>query len=840
MQRQSLLDYIEIFRSHGEECAYVQREGYRTVRWSYSEVVDTAFRFARELENREIQRGEAILLWGPNRAEWVAVFLGCLLRGVVVIPMDDIASPDFAARVAAFSSVRLAVISEQHSIPGVPSLRLEGLQREIGQNPATTSPVELGPDDHLEIVFTSGTTAEPKGVVITHGNVLSNVEPLEREIRKYLKYEWLVHPIRFLNLLPLSHVFGQFLGIFLPPFLAGTVVFQDERKPAEIVSCIKRERVSVLVAVPRILQALKGQIEREVESEGSLDDFRRSLSVSDSKHFLLRWWIFRKIRRKMGWKFWAFISGGAALDFETEKFWATLGYAVIQGYGLTETTSLVSVNHPFRLSKGSIGKVLAGREIKLAPDGEILVRGGGVAAGYWKGSGPLSDLGSDEGWYRTGDLGDLDAEGNLYFKGRKKDVIVTPSGMNVYPEDLEAALKQQPEVKDCVVVPVQSGGSTRTDPCAALILADSDHGQSVAARAVGNANQLLAEYQKIRLWFVWPDPDFPRSSTQKPLRQAVSDAAQARIQKGDSPQRESNQLKQLISDVTHTPLPAGNASHPVDLNLSSLDRVELVNAIEDRYQVDLGDVSFEKLNTLEDVESLLRQPRSSAARFHYPRWALRWPVSWIRILSNYLLLRPAVFLLARPKIVGRERLANFKGPTLVICNHIGHVDVGLVIAALPHVLGNRLATATGGEALEGLRNPPPGRSLPGRIYDRLGWILGVSLLNLFPLPRESGFRRSFTYAGECTDRGYSVLIFPEGRHTEDGNLLPFRVGAGILAANLGIPVIPVRIDGLFAVKQSSRKAARKGEVQITIGSPLHYSGKPEEIVAQMRQSIEQL
>src|SRR5206468_1315948 len=202
-------------------------------------------------------------------------------------------------------------------------------------------------DDVLQIVFTSGATAEPRGVVITHGNVLANVAPLENQMRPYLKYERLMHPVRFLNLLPLSHVFGQFLGMFLPPLLGGTVIFQDELGPSEIMETLRRERVSVLVSVPRALQSLKQKIERDMEHGKKMSAFRRSMAAAEGQHFLRRWWTFRSMRRQFGWKFWAFISGGAALDHDTEEFWRRLGYAVIQGYGLTETTSLLSVNHPF-------------------------------------------------------------------------------------------------------------------------------------------------------------------------------------------------------------------------------------------------------------------------------------------------------------------------------------------------------------------------------------------------------------------------------------------------------------------------------------------------------------
>src|SRR6266852_7574490 len=471
MERHSLLEYFDNFLQLGRESAYTQRRGYRTVRWNYRQVAETAFQFARELEKRGIEKGDRVLIWGPNSAEWVATFFGCALRGVIVAPMDDAAAPDFALRVHQQVNAKLLVCSRQHAQPSIPALILEDLPKTLAHYASAPSePGAMKAQDTLEIVFTSGATAEPKGVVITHGNVLANIEPLETEIRKYMKYERLVHPVRFLNLLPLSHVFGQFLGIFLPQLMGGTVIFQDAFNPAEVIRTIRRERISVLVAVPRMLQSLKEKIERDLEDDSELEEFRRRFQAVEKKHFLRGWWIFRRVHRQLGWKFWAFVSGGAALDRATEEFWSRLGYAVIQGYGLTETTSLISLNHPFRLGKGSIGKVLAGREVKLAEDGEILVRGSGVAGGYWTGQEP-QPIAGEQGWYATGDIGELDAQGNLYFKGRKKDVIVTPAGMNVYTEDLEAELRRQPEVKDCIVIALEREGNA--EPCAVLLMKQS-------------------------------------------------------------------------------------------------------------------------------------------------------------------------------------------------------------------------------------------------------------------------------------------------------------------------------------------------------------------------------
>jgi len=855
MARTSVGEWLGDFLVHGKECAYVQRRGYRTERWSYGQVAGLAFQFARELEARGIAKGERVLIWGENCAEWVAAFLGCALLGVIAVPMDDAATDDFALRVTREVGVRLMVCSREHlqSADGVPLLILEELRANLAARAALPrETVLVAPSDPLEIIFTSGTTAEPKGVVITHGNVLSNTAPLETEIRKYLKYERWVHPVRFLNLLPLSHVFGQFLGMFLPPLMAGTVIFQGSLGPSEVLRTIRRERVSVLVAVPRMLQSLKEKVERDEEDAGRSNAFRARFTKAEGEKFLRRGWIFRRLHRRFGWKFWALISGGAALDQETEEFWNRTGFAVIQGYGLTETTSLVSVNHPFKLGKGSIGKVLPGREVKLAEDGEILVRGGGVAAGYWSagtGSGrdarergggpPPLHVAGEDGWYRTGDLGALDAEGNLYFKGRKKDVLVTPAGMNVYPEDLEAALRAQPEVRDCVIVGLARGGNE--EPCAVVILRD---GAANPAGVVESANQKLAEYQRMREWFVWPEKDFPRTTTGKPRLNVIRETVQTRRVPEAPPVAGSSPLTDLIGRISGRAVPAlhHEANLEDDLHLSSLERVELMSALEDRYQVDLSETSFSAARTVGDLEPMLSGKGGERVEYHYPRWTLTWPVRWVRTLTYYALMRPAIMLLGWPKIEGRENLKDVRGPVLVVCNHIDDVDVGFVETALPPRLRYRLATATGGEALEALRTPPAGRGFLLRAYDRLQWTSGVALLNLFPLPRAAGFLKSFAYVGECIDRGYSVLVFPEGHHTTDGELRPFRAGVGLLATRLNVPVVPMRIDGLFDVKRAGRRLARPGEIRVRIGKPVNFGAMDEapSIAAELQRRVEKL
>ena len=840
IMRASVADYLADFQRLGKEQAYAERVGYRLVRSTYSDVAALSFRFARELSARGIRKGDRVVLWGPNSAVWVATFFGCANRGVIAVPMDDTASADFAVRVFQQVQARLLVCSRDHAQPGVRTLFFEDFQASLqSRSSDALDPEKISPEDPLQIVFTSGTTAEPKGVVITHGNVLSNVAPLEAQIKPYLKYERLVHPLRFLNLLPLSHVFGQFLGMYLPPLLRGTVFFQETLKPADIIHTLRHERISVLVAVPRMLQSLKEKIERDLGDSGELEKFQERYASAEGRHFLRRWWIFRRIHRQFGSKFWAFISGGAALDRETEEFWARLGFAVIQGYGLTETTSVISVNHPFKVGRGSIGKVLEGREVKLAPDGEILVRGSGVASGYWS-AGGLRSVASGEGWYHTGDIGQLDSEGNLFFKGRKKDVIVTPAGMNVYPEDLENALNIQPEVKDSVIVPLALNGNT--EPCAVLILKSAE---ADAAGIIERTNQSLAEYQRVHRWILWPSEDFPRTSTQKPRRAEIAEAAQKMISgDGKAAPDQTRPLSDLISQITKRSARnlAENARLDSDLNLSSLDRVELLSALEDRYQIDLSETSFSAVNTVGDLQRMLKGEPPPRVVYHYPAWVQRWPVTWIRFLVHYALLLPSVFVLGWPRIDGRRNLQGVKGPVLVVCNHIGDVDVGFILAALPPRLRHKLATAAGGEALEALRTPPTKRNLFARMFDRVEWFLGVSLLNLFPLPREAGFRDSFAFAGESVDRGYSILVFPEGHHTTDGKMRPFRSGVGLLVNDLNIPVVPMRIEGLFEIKQAGKRMARAFQIKVRIGTPVKFphGTDPQDIADELRVKVERL
>ncbi len=839
MPRRNLLSLFENFRRFASDVAVVETRPYRREKLTYAELCGHARFWSARLGGHGIAPGDRVLLWAPNSAAWVACFWGILLRGAIVVPMDPNASPDFVERAIKDASVKLVVRDRQLAEPaGRPASLVINGRKDVSLAPQPWLKTEVDPGNAstrstiAEILYTSGTTAEPRGVVLTHGNFLANLEPLERGIDEYRKYERWFHPLRFLTLVPLTHVFGQFMALFVPPLLGAAIVFEPSGNPAEIMRSVKHERATALVAVPRMMDLLKAGFEREWESLG----LGRTLEAASGKKFLRRAWMFRRIHRRFGWKFWAFISGGAALANDTESFFKRMGYAVVQGYGMTETASLISLNHPFRAREGSVGKILPGLQLKLEGDGEILVRGENVAAGYW--SNGVLQPSSEDGWLPTGDLGEVDAQGNLRFRGRKKNVIVTPAGLNIYPEDLENALRRQHGVRDGVVIPLEHDGNA--EPCAILLMQDAS--ESATSTAVERANSSLAEYQRIRHWLLWPELDFPRTSTGKPRLPVIAARAGEILdgrQRSGLREAKSRPWDALLARFGHSAPVSGSLEK--SLSLSSLDRVELMSALEETFHVELSETAFAQAKTVAEIEQLLAAPGSRRATYIYPGWAQREPVRWLRLAVYYALVWPATAILGHPRIVGRENLRYLRGPVLVISNHITRrADIGLVLRGLPLRFRHRLATAMGGESLENMRRPPEEWFFRKRWAYRLGYWLVTALFNVFPLPQFSGFRESFRFAGESVDRGYSLLVFPEGvvNNSADGRMAPFQSGIGLLAENLRIPVVPMRLDGVWQMKRERRRLAHFGEITVRIGTPVTFApGTPPDEIARQLETI---
>src|SRR5580658_8091655 len=309
--RDHLATLLDDFRRYGGDTAVIRYRGVRRRVTTYGQIAQLAGRFAALLVQRGITQGDRVLIWAENSAEWIAAFHGCMLRGVLAVPLDAYGTAEFAARVAADVNPKLAVgdtvllekLAAARAGPKIPSLAFEDWLNEL---PAEEmGPISgLAPETPLQILFTSGTTGEPKGVVITHGNVLASVGPIEDGAQPYMRWERLIHPLRILHTLPLSHVFGQTMGLWVPPIFRAELHFESRLAAPHIVELIRRERISVLAAVPRVLALLKAHL--EATHPGLAERVANSHGLKPWR----RWGRFLAVHREFGFKFWAFVSGG--------------------------------------------------------------------------------------------------------------------------------------------------------------------------------------------------------------------------------------------------------------------------------------------------------------------------------------------------------------------------------------------------------------------------------------------------------------------------------------------------------------------------------------------------
>jgi long-chain acyl-CoA synthetase len=822
MARRTLIDFFEDVASIPAEFLTYD-DGYRTWSYSYGVIAAAARGFAARLDAEAIGRGQTVAIWAENRPEWIVAFWGCLLNGTVLVPIDYRASAAFLTRVSDIVDARALLVGEAVDRDAIATARpiwsLSDLRpdRLEGRTRATPSP-ELTADDTAEIIFTSGATADPKGVVITHRNILANIVPIEREMAKYRRYMRPFLPIRFLNLLPLSHMFGQAMATFVPPMLPGLVLFTRSYAPEDIVRQIRSRRISVLVCVPKILEVLRDHVVR-LHPETAEEPGHKM-------HWVRRWWYYRRVHRAFGLKFWAFVVGAAPLDPALEIFWGRLGFVVVQGYGLTETAPIVTLNHPLRAAKGAVGKPIAGVELKIADDGEILVRGENVTRGYYNAPDETQSAFRD-GWFHTGDVGEIDDKGQLHIRGRKKEMIVTPEGLNVFPEDVERAINAQPGVRDSAVVGAAQPGSTAERVQAILVVDPSADVDAI----VRGANGQLGDHQKIRAAVVWSERELPRTEGTRKLKRRELRLWLAGQQTAKPPAVSGGRTIASVLE-RFSPGRSVTADTTIDeLGLSSLERVELMMALEEAFQVTVDEAQYASAKTVGDLEALTRpldtglaRPATIAEPIDFPAWNRSWLARTLRRASLPTWILPLARLFMRLEVHGLERLETVQGPVIFAANHQSHFDTPAIFQALPARWRYRLAPAMAKEFFKAHFFPEQ--------YGRGAWAtnsanyyLASLFFNAFPLPqRESGTRQTLRYIGELVTAGFSVLIFPEGRRNPDGSIGVFQPGAAMIAARLGVPVVPVRLDGLDRILHPTWKFPVRGTAHLWFGEPLFLEG----------------
>ena len=793
--KSGLIDFLDRIE-HLDAEFIVYDDGYRGWTYRFADVARAAHVLRSRLRAHGIHKGDAAMIWSENRPGWVAALWGCLLEGVVVVPVDPQSSVALFERIAEKAKPRVILVGDR-----VPALqrdvwRLSEIEHATGDPPVQQIP--LNRDDVAEIVFTSGTTAEPKGVVITHGNLLANHEPVAREIAKYRKYARPFLPLRILNLLPMSHLFGQSLALLIPPLIPASVVFMSGTSAQEVVRQIHLRRVSALIAVPKILEVLRDYV------------VHRFPQTTDPKlargPWPLRWWRFRAVHRMFGWKFWCFVSGGAPLSPDLEQFWGRLGYLVVQGYGLTETAPIVTLSHPFHNRAGTVGKPLGGVEVKIAEDGEILVRGENVTQGYFQSPAETASA-FEDGWFHTGDVGTVDEGGHLVIRGRKKEMIATPEGLKVFPEDVEKTLDRVPGVRESAVI-----GKDRVH--AVLVLEPGTEPEAI----VREANQRLEDHQKIRSFSVWTGGELPRTKGTRKLRRA--EIAEA-VRKGvtESSSKPSSELAGLIQK--YAPGRTITADTTLDeLGLSSLDRVELMMDLEQQLDTSIDESAFASVHTVAD----LSRPMPPVEQIRFPSYNRKRLAKWVRRIALPVFLLPLTRIFAHIRVSGRENLASIRGPVIFAATHQSHLDVPVVLASLPARWRYRVAPAMAKEFFD----PhffPERYPLRKRFTNTLMYRLSTFFFNAFPIPKsESGAGQSIRYMGELAEEGWSILIFPEGEMTLTGDIAHFRPGVGMIASHLRLPVVPIRIRGLREVLHPQSRWPHPGRVEVRIGAPMRLEG----------------
>jgi long-chain acyl-CoA synthetase len=660
--------------------------------------------------------------------------------------------------------------------------------------------------------------------MLTHANILSNVDAAV-DAMPFGVGE------RLLSLLPLSHMMEQTAGLLAPLATGATVYYATSRRSTAIAAALQRHQIGLLVCVPEVLHLLLAGIEREVHRLGRERLWRLLLRVADRLPMASRPLLFSALHRQLGGRFRSVFCGGAALDPDVSRVWEQLGIRVIEGYGATECAPIVTSNRFDRRLPGSVGWPLRGVEVQLGPAGEVLVRGPNVTTGYWLDA-RATAAAIHDGWYSTGDIGRFGPQHELVLLGRANEMIVLADGRNIFPQDIEDELRREPAIRDCVVVGKPRPG--RGEEVHAVII--PAHTPDAAAEAVRRANRRLGPHQQMTGLTIWPEAEFPRTQTLKVKRAEVV----AALGVGPVPSRISapvpmgssleTQVTAVLARATGRPVSEirPDADLALDLGLDSLARVELAALLEDEVGRLITDEDMAAQRTVADLLATLQHGTPAGSVPPLPAWPRAAPARVCRAVIQKLVLFPLLRLICRPlDIDGRDRLSERSGPVLFVANHSSHLDAPTILAALPAERRRRTVVAAAADYFFS--------SAPLATFAFLA-------LGAFPFNRAGAISVSLAHCGDLVDAGYSILIFPEGTRATDGRMSPFKSGIGLLAHELGVPVVPIHLDGLAAILPKGRTWPRPGPVRIRVGEPVQIDPSQSNIhaTAVLEQAVRQL
>ncbi len=804
--------------------------GWRTL--DSRQTLDLVDRLAAEIAAAGVQEGDRAVLWAPNH--WrTPVYLFALWRlGAVAVPFDREINPETAAEIVRSVRPRCVItgFGERPEWAGpqpgaLPELVVSEWW-EPGSRGGAALPGWTQPAEELAVIaFTSGTTGNPKGCAITHANLCAQVEALQARIQ-------LDASCRAASILPLSHLFELTVGLLYPFSMGAAIHYVPSRRAPDIVRVLAEQQITHMVVVPQFLTRMGSALEDQLKSRLGVRGYGALCSLAERVPLAWRHRLFWFAHRKIGGRLRFIASGGAALPLEAQRLWERLGVRVVQGYGASECSPVVACGDgDGSTPPGSVGRPLQNVEVRLSPEGELLVHGPNVMRGYWKDPARTAEVLHD-GWYATGDLATIDATGNIRLLGRARDLIVLPSGMNVWPEDVEDVLRADPAIADAAVVaaPTPSGGATLH---AYLIPATAAGHTADPGAIVARGNTRLAQHQRVATASWWAEGDFPRTAIGK-VRRALLPVPDRAAVAGVAPAAPAEDaIAQAVEAVARTQI-AGDAQTLGELGFDSLSLVDLALTLEEKLgravnEADLStDLSVAQLRERVAAAPPVEEDAVAGGPIFAKPEPL-WPYTWGRILRGISLPIDILYRygVTRTTVLGGENLRRLPGTVIFAGTHHGHPDLALVRYGLAHTparrLARRLAVATSASEM----------NLAGAWswYGRLAF-------GLIPLQQRGERTSSLRDLIRAARAGNAVLLFPQGQHIppEDERAgapgAAFRPGLAHLAAALDAAVVPFGLAGTEKLVPPHREtfegfvlggvpvSITRGPLAIAFGEPL--------------------
>jgi long-chain acyl-CoA synthetase len=830
-------------------------------RVTYQELLGNTRGIASYLIGKGIKKGDKVAIISENRPEWCATYLAISLSGAVAVPIDAQLGQEEIKNLLHDSESKAGFFSERikenikkaiedlvtHYSLSITQVNFDSQEfNNMCSNPEITEYPEVSEQDVASLIYTSGTTGIPKGVELTHKNFCSDAESL-------IQAGIVTHNDNVLSVLPLHHTYPFMCTFLVPVFLGASITYPESLKGPEIMTAIKEKRVSVFVGVPRLFELIRnGMINKMKQLPvpvsvmlfgflGICGKLRGNTGVNLGKI------IFRSAHKPFGRGFRFFASGGAKLDPEVIKDLESVGFTVLEGYGLTETSPVVTFNPISKRKGGSAGKPLPSVMIKIVDtkggdvaavmkEGEIAIKGPMVMKGYFKNLN-LTDQVMLKGWFLSGDMGYLDRDGYLFITGRLKDVIVLSSGENVYPEDLERQYMKIPLIKEICIVGVEERGIAES--LHAFIVPDMEYAKR---EKIGNIQESLRweinsvslnmqQYLRIRGFTLYPEP-LPKTSLGKFRRFMIKDLVKAKREELRAKAEDKDLIKdetarkviECIKPLLKEPVPIqGKDNLELDLGLDSLARIELVVALEKTFSTKLPESFASEIQTIEEIIRKIKEYEKGKAK------EIERVVMWkdilveesrledrrkiglyhnflerLVIICGLLTLKSIFKFFFRLKFEGLQNLPD-KGSYIITPNHTSYIDGFAIVAALPFRLFWNLY------------------SIGWQAYFTGPLGLFARLAHVIPIDRETYLQKALQMAAYVLRKGKSLLVFPEGGRSYDGELMEFKKGVGILALELNLPVVPTYIKGSFDVLPRGKKWLKFHEVTITFGKPVYPS-----------------